>query len=107
VSKTNLGILGYMHFLCLAYLSVTLLKGHEEALHSRYAAPFVQTGQQALPVFLAGIAMSFSAGMALDVWGRSIPKTIVVNAAGIVLLMLTAYMVAWFKSQPWRPPAKP
>jgi hypothetical protein len=45
--------------------------------------------------------------MALDVWGRSIPKTIFVNAAGIVLLMLTAYMVAWFKSQPWRPPAKP
>jgi hypothetical protein len=107
VSKTNLGILRYVHFLCLAYLSVTLLKGHEDALHSRYAAPFVQTGQQALPVFLAGIAMSFSAGMALDVWGRSIPKTIVVNAAGIVLLMLTAYMVAWFKSQPWRPPAKP
>jgi len=107
VSKTNLGILRYVHFLCLAYLAVAFLKGHEETLHSRYAAPFVQSGQQALPVFLTGIALSFSAGMVLDVWGRSIPKTIVVNAAGILLLILTAYMVAWFKSQPWRPPAKP
>jgi hypothetical protein len=59
-----------------------------------------------LPVFLTGIAMSFSAGMALDVWGRSIPKTVVVNAVGIGLLVLTAYIVAWFKSEPWRPPAK-
>jgi hypothetical protein len=107
VAKTNLGILRYVHFLCLMYLTVSLLKGHEKALHSRCAAPFVQTGQQALPVFLTGIALSFFAGMALDVWGRSIPKTLVVNAAGIVLLILTAYMVAWFKSQPWRPPAKP
>lgn len=106
VSKTNLGVLRYAHFLCLAYLSVTLLKGHEDSLRSRYAAPIVRSGQQALPVFLTGIAMSFLAGMALDVWGRSIPKTVVVNAVGIGLLVLTAHIVAWFKSEPWRPPAK-
>jgi hypothetical protein len=105
-SKTDLGVLRYVHFLCLAYLAVTLLKGHEGRLHSRYAAPIVQSGQQALPVFLTGIALSFSGGMALDVWGRSIPKTLVVNAVGIGLLVLTAYIVAWFKSEPWRPPAK-
>jgi hypothetical protein len=106
LSKTNLGVLRYVHFLCLAYLAVTLLKGHEDSLHSRYAAPIVKSGQQALPVFLTGIAMSFSAGMALDVWDRSISKTVVVNAVGIGLLVLTAYIVAWFKSEPWRPPAK-
>jgi hypothetical protein len=105
-SKTDLGVLRYVHFLCLAYLTVTLLKGHEGSLRSRYAAPIVKSGQQALPVFLTGIAMSFSAGMALDVWGRSIPKTLVVNAVGIGLLVLTAYIVAWFKSEPWRPPVK-
>jgi hypothetical protein len=106
VSKTNLGILRYVHFLCLAYLTVRLLKGREDSLHSRYAAPVVMSGQQALPVFLMGIAMSFSAGMALDVWGRSILKTIAVNTAGIGLLMVAAYIVAWFKSEPWRPAAK-
>jgi len=106
VGKTNLGILRWMHFLCLAYLSVAILKGRERLLHRKWAAPFVKTGQQALPVFLVGIAMSFLGGMALDVWGRSIPKTIVVNAAGIFLLMLAATMVAWFKSQPWRPATK-
>lgn len=106
VSKTNLGILRYLHFLCLAYLTVTLLKGRENSLHSRYAAPVVMSGQQALPVFLMGIVMSFSAGMALDVWGRTILKTLIVNGTGIGLLMLTAYVVAWFKSEPWRSSAK-
>lgn len=102
VDKTNLGILRYVHFLCLAYLAVAVLKGKEHLLHGKAAVVIVKTGQQALPVFLTGIAMSFMGGMALDVWGRSIPKNIAVNAAGMILLILTAYVVAWFKSQPWR-----
>lgn len=101
VDKTNLGILRYVHFLCLAYLSVAVLKGREHVLHRQLAAPVVKAGQQALPVFLTGIAMSFMGGMALDVWGRSIPKTLVVNAIGIALLVLVAIVIAWFKSQPW------
>jgi hypothetical protein len=106
VDKTNLGILRYFHFLCMAYMAVVLLKGRERILNGKVAAPIVKTGQQALPVFLTGIAMSFMGGMALDVWGRSISKNIAVNAAGMILLVLTAYVVAWFKSQPWRVPTK-
>jgi hypothetical protein len=106
VDKANLGILRYVHFLCLAYLAVALLKGKEHLLHGKAAVLVVKTGQQALPVFLTGIAMSFMGGMALDVWGRSITKNLVVNAAGMILLILTAYVVAWFKSQPWRVPTK-
>ena len=106
VAKTNLGILRYLHFLCLTYLTIVLLKGREHVLHAQAAAPVIKAGQQALPVFLTGIAMSFLAGMALDLWGRTILKTLAVNTAGIVILILTAYVVAWFKSQPWQVPAR-
>jgi hypothetical protein len=102
VDKTDLGVLRYLHFLCLAYLTVALFNGRQQQLQGRLAAPFVKSGQQALPVFLAGMVLSHVAGMSLDVLGRSIPSTVVVNAAGIVFLILTAYTVAWFKSQPWR-----
>jgi hypothetical protein len=102
VTKTNLGAFRWLHFLCLAYLAVVLLKGREHVLQGKLAAPFVKTGQQALPVFLTGMALSHLAGMALDVWGRSTLSTAAVNVAGFVILMLTAYVVAWFKSQPWR-----
>jgi hypothetical protein len=102
VSKTNLGVLRWLHFLCLAYLMVALFKGREHVLHGRLAAPFVKTGQQALPVFLTGMALSFIVGMGLDLWGRTWFSVVVVNAAGIVFLILEAYVLAWFKSEPWK-----
>jgi hypothetical protein len=104
VTKTNLGVLRWLHFLCLAYLMVFLLKGREHVLKGKIAAPFVKTGQQALPVFVTGMALSLVAGMALDVWGRGVASVAVVNASGLGILMLTAHVVAWFKSQPWRNP---
>jgi hypothetical protein len=102
VDKTDLGILRYVHFLSLGYLMVALFKGREHILHGRLAIPFIKTGQQALPVFLTGMFLSIAAGMALDVWGRSVPDTVAVNAAGIAFLTLTGYVTQWFKSQPWR-----
>ena len=102
VSKTDLGVLRWLHFLCLAYLMVVLFKGREQVLHGRLAAPFVKTGQQALPVFLTGMALSFIVGMVLDLWGRTLFSVTVANVAGIVFLILEAYVVAWFKSEPWR-----
>ena len=104
VSKTNLGFLRWLHFLCLAYLSVLFLKGREHVLNGKLAAPVVKTGQQALPVFVTGMTLSLLAGMALDVWGRGFVSIAAVNAAGFGMLMFFAYIVAWFKSQPWRNP---
>jgi hypothetical protein len=101
-TKTNLGVLRWLHFVCLAYLMVVLFKGREQSLHGRPAAPFVKTGQQALPVFLSGMALSFIAGMALDLWGRTVFSVVMVNAAGIIFLILEAYVLAWFKSEPWK-----
>lgn len=102
VSKTDLGILRWLHFLCMAYVMVNLLKGREYVLNGKLAAAFIVTGQQALSVFLMGMALSQLAGMALDVWGRSILSTVIVNGVGIVVLILSAHVMAWFKSQPWR-----
>jgi hypothetical protein len=106
VSKTNLGILRWLHFMCLAYLAAALLKDREQILERKLAAPLVKTGQQSLPVFLTGMALSYVAGMALDELGRNILTTALVNAVGVASLILLAYLMAWFKSQPWRGQAR-
>lgn len=102
ISKTDLGILRWLHLLVLAYLMATFLKGREAILEGKLLAPFVKTGQQALPVFLVGMALSHIAGMMLDVSGRTILYTLMANAAGMGGIIMTAYTAEWFKSQPWR-----
>ena len=102
VSKTNLGFLRFLHMLALACLMAALFKNREHLLREKWSAPLVKTGQQALPAFLMGMALSHVAGMAMDVLGRSIFCTILVNAAGMLWIIMTAYVSEWFKSQPWR-----
>jgi hypothetical protein len=102
VTKTDLGILRWLHFLCLAYLVAALFKGREHVLRSKLAAPFIKTGQQSLSVFLSSMALSILAGMALDMIHRNMLSVVLVNGVGIGILMLIAYLMAWFKSQPWR-----
>jgi hypothetical protein len=84
------------------WLMAALFRKREHLLHGKVFAPFVKTGQQALPAFLMGMALSHVAGMAMDVLGRSVISTVLVNAAGMLWIILTAYTVEWFKSQPWR-----
>jgi hypothetical protein len=102
ISKTALGALRWLHLLALAWLMTALFRKREHLLHGKVFAPLVKTGQQALPAFLMGMAMSHVAGMAMDVLGRSIISTVLVNAAGMLWIIMTAYTVEWFKSQPWR-----
>jgi len=101
-NKTNLGILRWLHFLALAYLVLSLLKGHEAYLGQRWAAPLVTTGRQALPVFWVGTLLSFLAGVALDQLGRGTGMVWLVNLTGIALLLALAYLLAWMKTQPWK-----
>ncbi|MDH3673525.1 MAG: OpgC domain-containing protein [Gammaproteobacteria bacterium] len=102
IVKTNFGILRWVHFMALAYLIVIALRGREWILRSRIAAPFVKTGQNALPVFLMSMAMAYTAGMVLDRIGRNDLNFALVNISGLILLIALAYMFGWFKSTPWR-----
>ena len=103
LNKTDFGILRYVHFLALAYVTVVLLRGHEHLLRSRWGAPIMQCGQQSLPVFLFSMAFSRFAGITLDHTGREqVWVVVLVNAAFIGLLIGLAYLLRWLKSEPWR-----
>ena len=102
-TKSEQGILRYLHFMAMAYVTVVLLKGHEHRLLlSRWARPVLQCGQQSLPVFLFSMILSRIAGMALDQTGRDVWAVLLVNAAGIATLIGIAYLLKWLKSEPWR-----
>ena len=61
-----------------------------------------KVGQQSLAVFLAGLVLARMSGMALDHVGGGKPAAAVATVIGCAILTGVAYMVGWFKSQPWR-----
>lgn len=100
--KTDLGPLRLIHFLALAYVSVVLLQVRDWRCDSALARPLVRMGQQALPVFVLGMMLSYVGGMVLDQLGRTAPVIALVNLGGLAILAGAALLFAWYKRQPWR-----
>lgn len=100
--KSHFGILRYVHFLALAYLALWLANPHQHLLRSRWAAPIVLVGQQALPVFLWSMTLAWTLGMVLDTVGRNPLNVTAANLGGFVTLIGVAALARFVRSQPWR-----
>ena len=122
VTKTDLGLARYTHFLALAYLAYAIagdggrrLIITGQTLLSRFTKFIVtlltKVGQQSLAVFIVSMMLSIFVGAVLTETGAvaddaTALKTHTYVAAGNILgwafLVFIAYTAAWFKSQPWR-----
>lgn len=111
--KTDFGLLRYLHFLSLAYLAWAaagtggarlreLASGAAGAAPRFLLAIITKVGQQSLAVFVFSMAVAQILGFVLDQLGRNAENHILVNIWGFALIAATAYIAAWFKSQPWR-----
>jgi len=109
IGKTDFGILRYVHFLALAYLAyVAAGEGGRRLISSGAWGRFVQVvqkvGQQSLAVFLTSMVLAQMGGAVLDFIGRNMLTFALVNITGFGVLIVTAYVVGWYKSHPWRGP---
>ena len=108
-SKTNFGILRYVHFLAIAYLAWASagqagrrLRG--SGLWGRFVTVVRRVGQQSLAVFVSSLVIAQFMGLMLDYVGPSLATMAAVNLTGFAGLVAVAYAVGWFKSEPWRAP---
>lgn len=112
-TKSEFGLLRYVHFLALAYLawSAAGVGGHRfrpsgiglaPALWAQVLEVVQKVGQQSLAVFMFSMVMARLMGFALDLTGRATVMVLTVNLIGAVSLVLVAYGAAWFKSHPWK-----
>ncbi|MGH8336512.1 MAG: OpgC domain-containing protein, partial [Gammaproteobacteria bacterium] len=103
IGKSHEGPLRFAHFLALAYLANLAAGPQGLRLHGRFAELTRSVGRQSLACFMTGIALSFLSGVALMEVGRDNMLVVAaVNLTGIAVIVLTARVVAWFKSHPWR-----
>ncbi|WP_340108816.1 OpgC family protein [Pikeienuella sp. HZG-20] len=61
-----------------------------------------KVGTQSLAVFMVSIVLGRFNGWWLDVIGRDVWTYALVNLTGFAALVATAYVVGWFKAEPWR-----
>lgn len=113
ISKTDLGIVRYTQFLALAYLAWAAAgpggtrlgaEGGGEAarLWQHTVAVVCRVGQQSLAVFIFSMVLARILGVLIDLADDDESVALALDLVGLGLLVLVAYLVAWFKSQPWR-----
>lgn len=106
VNKTHVGIFRYIHFLALAYVSYVAVGEGGRRLKGPIVRVICKVGQQSLGIFLLTLVLSFSGSALLNVLGRTYFTVPLINLGGMAIMIGVAYMMAWFKSTPWKAPAK-
>ncbi|NRB03171.1 MAG: OpgC domain-containing protein [Rhodobacteraceae bacterium] len=113
ITKSDFGILRYVHFLALAYLAWVLAgdKGNNllpgsgalGRVWARLLKIILKVGQQSLAVFVVSMFTARLMGFVMDVLGRDALTVVAVNFGGACVLVATAYLAGWYKSSPWKP----
>jgi hypothetical protein len=98
VDKTGLHPFRLFSVLALAYLLGHWVRRDAAWLRSLPVAPFLLMGQHGLPVFCAGIFLSFMGRIALE-RSESLPMQIAVNLAGLGAMVTIAAIGAWYRQR--------
>lgn len=98
VDKTGLHPARLLSVLVMAWLVAHLLPHDARFMAGRAAAPFVLMGQQSLPVFCAGIFLSFLGRLALEL-SADWPMQAAVNLAGLAALVAVGAVSAWYAGE--------
>jgi hypothetical protein len=101
VDKTALHPFRLLSILALAYLAAHAAPRGAAWLNGALARPFVLIGQQGLPVFCAGIFLSFLGRLAVE-WWEGWTVQLAVNAVGLGAMVAIAAAVAWSDAKPPR-----
>lgn len=94
IDKGDLDILRLVHFLALALLCWRLLPCNLPAIRTRFLRPLVQCGEYSLAIYCISVLLSFAAHAILSAGWNNRGSQTLVSVAGIVIMALTAALLA-------------
>ena len=97
IDKTNLSPVRLVDFLALAVAAVSVLPRDSAFLAGRFARPIVLCGQNSLYIFCLGILLAVLGHFVLAEVTDRLSVQILVNLAGIALMISAAFIIAWYK----------
>lgn len=101
--KENIAPYRVLHFLALAFLLSSLVPRDWRGFQWPALQPLVKCGEEWLPVFCAGVFLSFAGHFILITGPDSLVMQILVSVAGIAAMAGVAYYVSWSRRQDQRP----
>lgn len=101
--KENLGPYRVLHFLTLAFLFTYMVPRNWHGFQWKALQPAITCGQEWLPVFCAGVFLSFAGHFVLITGPNLLAMHILVSVAGISIMTAVAYYVSWSKRQDFKP----
>jgi hypothetical protein len=107
VNKNNLALLRLIPFLALVVLVAEWVPVDARFLSHPAARPVLSCGRQSLEIFCLSILLSALGHFVLSEYNSGIPMQFAVNAAGIVLMCLTAKLIDWYKTMDRIPMLQP
>ncbi len=97
ISKTDLDVLRFAHFLALAAITVRFVPGDWPGLKSRWLLPLVLCGQHSLEIFCLGVFLAFAGYFLLAEISGGIGLHFLVGIFGILIMSATAWLNSWYK----------
>jgi hypothetical protein len=97
ISKTDLDVLRFAHFLALAAITVRFLPGDWPGLRSRWLLPMILCGQHSLEIFCLGVFLAFAGYFLLAEISGGIGLHFLVGIFGILIMSAAAWLCSWYK----------
>ena len=97
ISKTDLDVLRFAHFLALATLTIHFIPKGWPGLTSAWLRPMILCGQHSLEVFCVGVFLAFAGQFAILELAGGAWIHFIISTIGIVLMCAAAWLLAWYK----------
>jgi hypothetical protein len=97
ISKTDLDVLRFAHFLALATLTIHFIPSGWPGLKSPWLRPMILCGQHSLEIFCVGVFLAFAGHFIMVEMSGGAWMHFVISVAGILIMWAIAWVLAWYK----------
>src|SRR5467141_1942831 len=97
ITKTDLDVLRFAHFLALAAITVRFLPRDWPGLRSPWLRPLILCGQHSLEIFCLGVFLAFAGHFVLAEISGGAGLHFLISISGIVIMSGMARVISWYK----------
>lgn len=97
ISKTDLDVLRFAHFLALATLTIHFIPRGWSGLKSPWLRPMILCGQHSLEIFCVGVFLAFAGHFAMVELSGGAWTHFIISVAGILVMCAAAWVLSWYK----------